>query len=70
VTATGGVTSFFLVTLRLTVAFLAFLEGLSPFFFAIRLFDDAAAYMPSKRGESEAAHGRGARLSMQAIILA
>jgi hypothetical protein len=44
----GGMTSF-LMTLRFAVVFLAFLEGLFPFFFAICLLDDAAAYIPSNR---------------------
>jgi hypothetical protein len=47
--AADGVTSFFSMTLRFAAVFLAFLEGFPPFFFAIRLLDDAAAYMPSKR---------------------
>jgi hypothetical protein len=33
--AADGVTSFFLITLRFAVVFLAFLEDFSPFFFAI-----------------------------------
>ena len=41
------------MTLRFAVAFLAFLEDLSPFFFAICLLDDAAAYMPSKGGRAK-----------------
>ena len=75
-TAAGGVTSFFLITLRFAVAFLAFLEDFFPFCFAICLLDDAGAYIPSKRhaerkkGESEAAHGKGIKLSVYAIVMA
>jgi hypothetical protein len=74
--AAGGVTSFFLTTLRFAVVFFAFLEDFSPFFFAIGLLDDAAAYIPSKRhaerkkGEGEAAHGKGIKLSAYAIVMA
>ena len=69
-------TSFFLVTLRFAVVFLAFLEDFSPFFFAICLLGDAASYIPSKRraerkkGEGEAAHGKGIKPSMYAIVMA
>jgi hypothetical protein len=71
--AADGVTSFLLMTLRFAVVFLAFLEDFSPFFFAICLLDDAAAYMPSKcapneKGEGEAAHGKGIKLSVYAIV--
>ena len=69
-------TSFFLITLRFAFVFLAFLEDFSPFFFAIGLLDDAAAYIPSKRhaerkkGKSEGAHGKGIKLSVYAIVMA
>jgi hypothetical protein len=37
--AAGGVTSFFLITLRFAVAFLAFLEDFFAFFFVICLLE-------------------------------
>ena len=62
--AAGCVTSFFLTTLRFAVVFFAFLEDFSPFFFAIGLLDDAAAYMPSKR-HAERKKGEERRRSLQ-----
>jgi len=44
--AAGGVASFFLITLRFAVVFLAFLEDFFAFFFAIRLLDGTAACIP------------------------
>jgi hypothetical protein len=42
--AAGGVSSFFLTTVRFAAVFLAFLEGFSAFFFAICLLDDTDIY--------------------------
>jgi hypothetical protein len=64
-TVVGGVTSFFLITLRFAVVFLAFLEDFFTFFFAICLLEDTATYIPSKRHaerkkwEERRRHGKG-----------
>jgi hypothetical protein len=62
--AAGGVTSFFLITLRFAVVFLAFLEDFFTFFFAICLLDHTATYIPSKR-DVERKKGEEQRRSWQ-----